>query len=152
MPLNTRFNGLLRSFMGTRKTKSLLVVLLVLGIIGFGVVHRAFATTADCEPEKIYQRVTSPDGHWEAVVAEHVCEGGFAFTTVALYVVELVSKTNAADRHVIFSSDDAGYEDYIPAVTWLNQKSLQVTIKQSPLIGRQDAKSSGIDISYKTKN
>lgn len=137
--------------MSTWKAKGLLVALLVSVVIGFNVVQKAVAAS-DCEPEQIYQRVTSPDGHWEARVAEHDCEGRYAFSAIALYVVELISKTNAADRHVVFSSDDGGHEDYIPTVTWLDQKSLQVTIKKSPFIGRKDTKSAGLDIFYKIKN
>lgn len=95
---------------------------------------------------------TSPDKYWEARVADHICEGAFASTTVALYVVEIVSKTNAADRHVIFSSDDCCYKDHIPAVALRNRKSLQNTIKQSPLIGLQEISSVGIAISDKYKN
>ena len=52
----------------------------------------------------------------------------------------------------VFSADDGGHEDSIPSVTWPGQKSFQVTIKKSPFIGRQDAKSEGFDISYKIKN
>ena len=149
MPINKRVSGL-KILMNTSKSKGLLVALLVLVVIGFSVVHKASATS-DCEPEQIYQRVTSPDGHWEARVAELDCEGRYSFSAVGLYLVELVSKTNAADRHVVFSSDDGGHEDYIPTVTWLDQKNLQVTIKQSLYIGRKDNKSAGFDISYKIK-
>ena len=149
MPINKRENGL-KCLMDTPKVRGLLVALLVAVVLGFGSVHKA-VVASDCEPERVYQRITSPDGHWEARVAEHDCEGRYSFSAVALYVVELVSKTNAADRHVVFSSDDGGHEDYIPTVTWLNQKSLQLTIKRSPYIGRKDAKSAGFDIFFKTK-
>jgi hypothetical protein len=138
--------------MRSSKAKTLLVALLVLVVVGFGVAYKAYAQDAGCEPEKVFQRVTSPDGHWEAVVAENICEGAFAFTAVALYDVVLVSKTNAADRHFVFSTDDGGHLDHLPTVAWLNQKSLQVTIVQSLFIGLQDSKSAGFDISYKIKN
>ena len=138
--------------MRSPKVKVLLVALLIAVVIGFGVSHQGFPKIADCEIERVYQRVTSPDKYWEARVADHICEGAFASTTVALYVVEIVSKTNAADRHVIFSSDDCCYKDHIPAVAWRNRKSLQITINQSPLIGLQEISSVGIAISYKYKN
>ena len=138
--------------MRSPKVKVLLVALLIAVVIGFGVSHQGFPKIADCEIERVYQRVTSPDKYWEARVADHICEGAFASTTVALYVVEIFSKTNAADRHVIFSSDDCCYKDHIPAVAWRNRKSLQITINQSPLIGLQEISSVGIAISYKYKN
>ena len=150
MSINKQINDL-KSLINSSKAKGLLVALVVLVVIGFGVIHKA-AASSDCYPEKVYQSVTSPDGHWEARVAELDCEGRYSFSAVGLYLVELVSKTNAADRHVFFSSDDGGHEDHIPTVTWVGEKSLQVTIKQSPYIALKETKSAGFDISYKIKN
>ena len=126
-----------------------MVALLIVVVIGFGVSRQGFPKIADCEIERVYQRVTSPDKYWEARVADHLCEGAFASTSVALYVVEIVSKTNAADRHVIFSSEGCYYKDHIPAVAWRNRKSLQITIMQGPLIGLQETSFVGIAIPYK---
>ena len=134
------------------KAKRLFVGLLVVLALCVWIAHKAYVENTDCEPEKVYQRASSPDGRWEAVVVERVCEGSFVFTAVALYEVELVPKTHAADRRVVFSTDDGGYLEHLPVVTWLGPKRVELTIMHSPLIGLQKTAAAEITISYKYKH
>lgn len=46
--------------MRSPKVKVLLVALLFVVVIGFGVSHQGFPKIADCEIERVYQRVYIP--------------------------------------------------------------------------------------------
>jgi hypothetical protein len=95
----------------------------------------------------------SPDGAWIAAIYNNICSDGGFVTTID----DTVEITRPGDQPspmpsagVVFGMDDRPYDTQKPlAVTWLDRRSLEVTIPNDASAGKQELSYADVIITYK---
>ncbi len=93
--------------------------------------------------------LVSPDGAFSAIVRENGCEAGYAFTGTANFVVDVTSQTDSAHYITVFATEDSGYSDQRPVITWVAPENLHITALSQADAGVQRTVYSTVKISYK---
>lgn len=75
----------------------------------------------------VVESLPSPDGAWEVVVDEAVCEGG-GFATAIVAGVRLASTRASGQGTTLLGVDTGGHENERPRPVWADPNVLRVTV------------------------
>ena len=106
-----------------------------------------------CEQRAMLAQAPSPDGAWVAAIYNNICSDG-AFVTTIDDTVEITRPDEPSSpvpsTGVVFGMDDRPYDTKKPlAVTWLDRRSLEVTIPNDAWAGKQELAYADVTITYK---
>jgi hypothetical protein len=108
----------------------------------------------NCEQRQVLSQAMSPDGAWVATLYNNICSDG-AFVTEISDSVEVTRPNEPATPmpvagRTVFGMDDRPFDVPKPlAVRWTAQRSLEITIPNDALVGKQEVAFADITISYK---
>jgi hypothetical protein len=110
------------------------------------------AASPGCEQRKELASATSPDGAWVASITDNVCSDGL-FVTTYTDEVELRRPDEPMEPEpsprAVFALDNVHSKRDVLAVTWLEPRSLEISIPNEAWIGVQQTTYRDVRITYK---